>query len=130
MFPGYQVVSASLRVYQSSVTGLPYGSTNLGVLVAEGIAYGATLDAADGAAAGIGTPVLASSTATVGVRTVDVTAITQLLWAGRASNAYRIQYRLRFSTTTDGGSDVDFVTIVPGEAGTNYPTLTVTYEYP
>jgi hypothetical protein len=125
--PEYQVVAATLDVHQSTVIGTPYAS--LGNLLAEGLPYGVALDPSDEAATPIG-PVVLSTTTALGAKTADVTAITQALWVNRVATGYRMQYRVRFTAESDLDAGFDFIELPSGESTTNYPTLTVTFEYP
>ncbi len=91
---GTNVAAATLRLYQASVSGLPYGGA-LGNVVVDHMNYGTSLDGTDYAAvallSNIGT---LSSDGSVSYKTLEVASRVQNdLDNGRA----RSQYRLRFS---------------------------------
>jgi hypothetical protein len=121
---GATIVGATLSLYQAGSTGAPYAE--LGNVVVEHVDYGDMLDPTDYATTPLGgTAATLSTNATVGYKTVDVTARVA---ADVAAARSRSQFRLRFSTldsNNDGGSD--FAQFNDAEAAANRPVLSVTY---
>jgi hypothetical protein len=128
------LVAAGLTIYQDTVTGTPYGMTNLGALRVQRVDYGGALDGSDFALMGdpVTSLVVASNANTeLGQSfTTDVVTI-----AGGCVGAARCQFRLRFARdtedpATDGG--FDYVTISSGEHAVEAqrPTLSLTWEVP
>lgn len=117
------VQSAILTINQSSVLGTPY--VDLGSLVVDHVDFGGSLDAGDfnggTLASNIGT---ISGDAGTGLKTLDVTSFVQAdISAARTTS----QFRLRFSSLTDGNNDLDAAVIDSVETGVS-PELTITLE--
>jgi hypothetical protein len=149
-----KVTSATLSVYQYTLASDPYLS--LGSLLAESIDYGTSLDATDLTRAPLtyfgcrrcttlcicqlGTwddvytlnSRLTSGYLSAGYKSVLVTSKVDDDRAARASRGNRCQFRLRFSSTTDGDAAYDYAGFYTSEAAStaNRPRLSVTYEYP
>lgn len=122
---GATIVSATLRLYQSTTVGSPYAK--LGNVVVEHVDYGDALGPAGYSAVPLegGAPPVISSDASVGPKTTGVaTAVTNDLTAGRI----HAQFRLRFSNTDANNDGVsDFAQFNDAEAPLNRPILSVTY---
>lgn len=122
---GATVTVASLRCSQTGVTQAPYAA--LGVIVVDRVDLGPALDGADHGSVAL-TPNVGqlSGDATLAVKVVDVTAaVVADLAAARATS----DFRLAFTTPTDGDNQPDratFSAIQPGEE----LVLRVTYSQP
>ncbi len=119
------VVQATLTTHQFNVAGTPF--TDLGPDVdTYMVDLGAALDAADIDAYASGTYIgVMSDTATLGPRTLDVTAAVQ---AALGMSAGRFDFQFRFSTATDSNNDNDFTNFAdPGNiaATPTPPMLTI-----
>ncbi|MCR4302469.1 MAG: hypothetical protein NUV51_12765 [Sulfuricaulis sp.] len=122
------IVQATLKLYQASQVGTPYN--NLGVVVADHVNYGSTLDGSPGDYDGGLIISLGnfSTTSAIGYQNMDVTArVVDDISSARV----RSQYRLRFSfleINNDFASD--YVQFTDGEdsccAVNSPPQLTVT----
>lgn len=125
-----EIVSATLGVFQENGAQLGSPYTDLGVLHAERVDYGASLDASDLdlAALDAASPVL-SSDANVGWKTVEVAPSVEAAWAARATLGNRAQFRLRFATNTDGDASGDTARFCSSE-GVDKPYLTIQYLSP
>lgn len=138
------IVTATLYVYQyMTTTADPYAV--LGNVIAQSVYYGSSLEAAD-----FSTPVLRyttrcikgigfctyddvytlSTSGTAGYRSVTVTGKVSRDLAERTARGSRSQFRLKFSTDTNGDSAYNYAGFYPGDSSTNKPYLYVTYEYP
>jgi DNA-binding beta-propeller fold protein YncE len=102
---GTSVAAATLRLYQASVSGSPYGSGTLGSVVVDHVNYGASLDGTDYATGSLLSNVgTLSSDGSVGYKTLGVSSRVQNdLNNGRV----RSQYRLRFSLLDANSSASD-----------------------
>lgn len=135
-----KITDATLRVYQSSMAGTPYGSgsSNLGSLRAESVNYGLSLTTA-----AYSTPTLtflgfplAYTVSTSSLNTSKYATVTNKVvddWNNRASRGSRSQFRLRWSLrdkTLDGASDQVSIYMGENTSLTYKPRLSVTYEYP
>lgn len=149
-----KITSATLYAYQYTMSADPYVS--LGSLLAESVDYGVSLDATDLLRAPLQylgcrrcttlcicqigwwddvytlNSRLTSGYALSGYKSVVVTSKVEADRAARASRGNRCQFRLRFSSTTDGDGAYDYAGFYTSEAASadNRPKLTVTYEYP
>jgi hypothetical protein len=104
--PGALIESALLRLDQQAVSGSPYLSH--GALLLEHVDFGPSLDAGDFDVAPLSGGLVLAPNATVGLKTLDVTALLQ---ADLAAGRRRAQFRLRFATLTtdtDGENDCAF----------------------
>ena len=119
---GTRVLSATLQVYQTSVSGAPY--TTLGEIRADHVDYGEALDYDE-----FGIPFLGSSTAGVisrdpslGWKLLDV---TDRVVADLADGRTRSQYRLRFGIRYDDDAVNDWALFEDGDMsqGTSNPPL-------
>lgn len=123
---GMTIVSATLRLYQYTVTGTPY--TTLGTIVADHVNFGSSLDAADYSAAALTSSIgTISNSATIEWKTLDVSSYVQ---ADINSSRTSSQYRIRFTTGTDsdGIEDLSRNESVENFGSTgNRPELVVTY---
>lgn len=135
------ITSASLTAYQVQVAGNPYGKW--GVLSAESVDYGPSLDASDYSTAVLltyfgkfcflfGCPdyVTLSADGTIGSRTVLVTGKVSRDWAARATRGNRSQFRLNYQAMTTPANAINWAGFSTSEDPTNKPRLDVTYEYP
>jgi hypothetical protein len=123
--PGGTIGSATLRLYQESVQGNPYGE--LGNVVVDHLDYGAALDSAD-----FDAPALTSNIGTLSSNAnleYKSLVVTSRVLADIAAGRPRSQFRIRFSGN-DGNNDGsnDNATFTDGEwlLG-NYPKLQVTF---
>lgn len=124
---GSSIVSATLRLHQTAVSGNPY--TDLGDVVVDHMDYGLSLDPGDYAAAPLA--------ANIGTLSTDddfvykQLAVASQVRADIMAPRVRSQFRLRFSTadySNDGQSD--FVQFADADASTNNPVLVVRYRAP
>jgi len=121
---GSTIVSATLRMYQYSITGTPY---SLGTIAVDHVNFSTSIDSGDYSGGTISSSIgTISNNTTVEYKTLAVTAHVQAdLTAGRTSS----QYRLGFTTTVGPGSD----NMALFESAENYgstgnrPELVVTY---
>lgn len=124
---GAVVRSATLRVYQESVAGDPYGS--LGDLVVDHVDVGSALDEDDFAEPGLEPNVGAISASSVlEVKTLDVTdSVTADVVADRTETGFR----LRFRRGADGSRATATLTTAedPNDTG-NPPVLVIVYTVP
>lgn len=124
---GATIENATLRLYQSSVQGDPYGVGSR--IMADHLDYGDVLENTDYGAASLSTSfAILSTTATVEWKEADVTdAVRNDL----TNNRTRSQYRLHFAIETQGGNVAgDFAYFESGEnySGTGKtPQLVVKY---
>ncbi|PNY79903.1 Ig-like domain-containing protein [Deinococcus koreensis] len=126
---GATVVSATLGVHQSSVTGTPYTSLDVGSsdLRLDHVNYGVSLTSTDFDPTVYATLGDISSSSALGAKSLAVLgALNADLAAGRS----RSQYRLRFAALTDGDGQADFAWLHSGDHGAHAPTLEVTYLTP
>lgn len=123
------IVSASLSVYQFSVSGAPYTDLDVGVsdLILDHVNYSTTLTGTDFDPTVYGTLGDISSSALVGSYAKSVLSA---LKDDRSAGRTRSQYRLRFAKLTDGDGNADIAYLRQGESATNKPTLTFTYLIP
>jgi len=116
------VTSATLRIYQSSVTGNPYSIG--GSITVDHMDYGGDITSDDysssALASGIGT---ISSNGTTEWKTLDVTSRV----ADDLSKHTSSQFRLRFTTETAGGDDVALFSSKSSGYDSNPPQLVVSY---
>lgn len=122
---GSTIASATLRVYQYSISGTPY--TLLGTIVVDHVNFGSSIDTTDYSggtlSSNIGT---ISNNTTIEYKTLDVASNVQTdLNDGRTSS----QYRLRFTTETAPGDNnlANFETAENFGGSGNRPELVVTY---
>ena len=122
---GKTIEKVTLRMYQRSVSGTPYAGSNS--LVVDHIDYSNSLEGADydksPIASNIGT---LTSNAAVEWKDLDITSrFNNDLTNSRS----RSQYRIKFSTETDGDGSEDFVYFDSANSGynTNTPQLVVKY---
>jgi hypothetical protein len=124
------ITGATLGIYQENGAhaGAPYA--NLGLLHAERVAFGATLDASDLDLVALDfADYVLSGDATVGWKTVEVGASVAAAWTDRATLANRAQFRLRFATNTNSDAAGDTARFSASE-GAFPPYLTIQYDYP
>lgn len=126
---GVNVIAATLRTGQNSVTGDPYGE--FGGLVVDHVDLGAGLNNTDFGAAPLAAVIGTLSTnATQEAKSVDVTGAVQ---ADVAAARTTSDYRLYFVGAPDGEADDDFVhltnTGVPGAVNVE-PVLIIDYNVP
>jgi hypothetical protein len=123
--PGATMTSATLRLYQESVQGNPYG--DLGSVIVDHLDYGASLDSAD-----FDAPTLASNIGTLSTNAnieYKTLVVTNRVLADIAVGRSRSQFRLRFSGA-DGNNDGnnDNATFTDGEWQlSNFPKLEVRF---
>jgi hypothetical protein len=123
--PGATVVSATLRLHQSAVTGAPY-ATHGDVLV-DHVDIGTSLDAGDFGALPL-IPALGTLSDDAGIESKDVDVTAAVLadvLAGRTTS----DFRLYFPLPTDGDGAEDYVQFddVEGHFGDGVPVLEVEY---
>ena len=122
------VQSIQLRFYQVNVTGTPYAK--LGNLLIKHVDYGSALDSA-----AFGTPELHSGTLSPHTGpgqwyTITASTIGDWIESDLSAGRNRTQFRLQFSSETDGDGVQDTISFESGEnsLGTgNVPQLTITY---
>lgn len=122
---GATVTLASLRCSQTGVTQAPYAT--LGVILVDRVDLGAALDGADHGSVAL-TPNLGqlSGDATLAVKVLDVTgAVVADLAAARPTS----DFRLAFTTPTDGDNQPDRATFSATQAGEEL-VLRVSYTVP
>jgi len=163
------VLSATLKAYQGSVTGTPYADLNAGVCLGslsegegelsaqalpqpqlvpiipitpiipiftcdsallEHVNYGSSLTGAD-----FETPVLStianlSNSSSVGMKSASVLTAVKDDLNNLAARGNRSQYRVRFPIGTDADGNADISRFNTADAGSNRPTLEVTYLIP
>lgn len=125
---GITIEQATLRLYQTSIIGNPYGVGG-GAIKVDHMDYGGTLENSDYGLAALSTNFATLSTsATVGWKEVDVTdAARNDLTAGRT----RSQYRIHLTTESIGGDvtgDFAYFESADNSVGTgNTPQLVVRY---
>jgi hypothetical protein len=123
---GAQVISATLRVYQSYIGNGPYPT--LGDLVVDQAVYGNVLDAGAYGRTfpsnqGLG-PL--STDATLETKSADVTDAVALDVATARTQS---QFRLRFTVESNSDGGVDYVLFTnAGNPSPSQPTLVVTYQ--
>jgi hypothetical protein len=122
--PDVRVEHASLRLYQGSISGTPYDNGD--VVVVDEMAYGPELDTGDYDLAALDEEIgVLSTDATVGLRTLDVTAAVQnAIASGRPNAEFRIRFRNDAAmgrAIFDGPKDFD------GNPGVNPPRLLIRY---
>jgi hypothetical protein len=124
---GRSVISATLRMYQSSVLGIPYVDLG-GTMVVDHVDFGSSIGVSD----------LAGGTLTPNVGTISTTAnsewktlgVTGYVQADIDSGRTTSQFRLRFSTDTDSNNDSDYALLEGAEnfgGSGNVPELVVIY---
>lgn len=124
---GATIEQATIRLYQTSVIGNPYGVG--GAIKVDQMDYGSTFENSDYGMAAISTSFTTlSSSATVGWKEVDVTdAVRNDRSAGRT----RSQYRIHMTTESTGGDvtgDFAYFESADNSVGTgNTPQLVVRY---
>jgi hypothetical protein len=126
---GATIVSAVLQLRQAGVTGDPYGS--FGNVLVQHVDFGPAVDATDFNSALIGlTPGALSTDATLGTKTIDVTArVSADVVAGRAQSDFRFKFSSATTVTADGLSDSALFTeagSIPGAP--NAPQIVVIYQ--
>jgi len=122
---GKTIEKVTLRMYQRSVTGTPYGTSNN--LIVDHIDYGNSLEAADYDKSPIASDIGAlSPNAVVQWKDLDVTSSFN---NDLTNSRSRSQYRIRFATETDGDGSEDFTYFDSANPGysTNTPQLVVKY---
>ncbi|OGV93605.1 hypothetical protein A3B57_00450 [Microgenomates group bacterium RIFCSPLOWO2_01_FULL_47_10] len=125
---GVTIDQAVLKMYQTSVTGNPYGVGG-GSIKVDHLDYGDALENNDYSLAAISSSFgTLSSEASVGWREVDVTDAVR---NDRTNSRSRSQYRLHFATETEGGDvtgDFAYFEAANNSNGTgNTPQLFVRY---
>jgi hypothetical protein len=124
---GATVVQATLLTSQVSVAGAPFSA--LGVLLAEHVNPGGTIDGADFSGAALSTAVVLSDNPALGSRSVDATGAVQAdLAAGRTRSCFRMRFAVQ--GTVLGAADL--VTMQDRSdlagTGTQLPVLVVRYQ--
>jgi hypothetical protein len=129
------ITSATIYLYQYSVSGSPYGPTRLGDVLWRHVDYGATLDAADFA-----TPLLVhtgnggtlSTNAAYEWKSSIVTLSVRDDFASRVARGNRSEFQIRYTSDTTSPVTTEYAYFYPCEttAPTNRPYLSVTYEHP
>lgn len=124
---GATIEQATLKIYQVSVVGDPYGA-GLRVML-DHLDYGTTLEHADFSAASLSSSFTTLSTnASVGWKEVDV---TDQVRSDLSNNRERSQYRLHMATETVGGTvtgDFAYFEAADNSTGSGYtPQLVVRY---
>ena len=122
------VQSIQLRFYQTNVTGTPYAK--LGNLLIQHVDYGSTLDNAAYDTPVLHSAILSPHTGSGEWYTITANTISDWIEADLAAGRSRTQFRLQFSTETDGDGLQDTASFESGENyfGTgNVPQLTITY---
>jgi hypothetical protein len=127
---GATITGATLTVYQESVTNYPFGSTRLGSLEVERVAYGSSLSGSDfNVAASPSVAIVIGNDAQIEPKAAELVSI-----AGACAGAATCQFRLRFTRDTEAPSDgeFDYVTISSAESSvaSRRPTLRLTWETP
>ena len=124
---GVTIDQATLRLYQTSVIGDPYGAGG-GSIKVDHLDYGDSLENSDYAVAAISTSFATlSSSGSVGWKEVDV---TDALRNDRTNSRSRSQYRIHLTTESEGGVSGDFAYFesANNNVGTgNTPQLVVRY---
>ena len=122
---GKTIEKVTLRMYQRSVSGTPYAGSNS--LVVDHIDYSNSLEGADYDKSPIASNIRTlTSNAAVEWKDLDITSrFNNDLTNSRS----RSQYRIKFSTETDGDGSEDFVYFDSANSGynTNTPQLVVKY---
>lgn len=125
---GKTIDQATLRLYQTSVIGDPYGAGG-GSIKVDHLDFGDSLDNSDYAVAAISSSFATlSSSATVAWKEVDV---TDALRNDRTNSRSRSQYRIHLTTETVGGDatgDFAYFESADNNTGSGYtPQLVVRY---
>jgi hypothetical protein len=127
----YCVNQATLFVDQSGVNGMPYGSTNLGNLIAEVVDVGGTFEAADYAAPLVPAPGFESATVTLAtdpmLGTKSVSNASQVRTARSAAVDANVRWRIRFQNDGAASGTVDNITLTNT---TGAASLFIRYEVP
>ncbi len=122
------IKSIQLRFYQVNVTGTPYAK--LGNPVMQHVDYGGALDNAAYDAPVLHSATLSPHTGSGEWYTITATTITDWIENDLTSGRTRFQFRLQFSTETDGDGLQDTISFESGDNyfGTgNVPQLVITY---
>lgn len=127
----YCVNQSTLFVDQSGVNGTPYGSTNLGNLIAEVVDVGGTFEATDYSAALVPAPLFDSATVTLAtdpmLGTKSVSNASQVRTARSALIDANVRWRIRFQNDGVSSGTVDNITLTNTNTSS---TLFIRYEVP
>lgn len=128
---GAEIISATLRIYQSHFSGDPYNK--LGKPLVEHVSYDTFVHEANGEAQYTmapldntipATPSL-STNAELGYKTLDVTLAVR---ADLAAARSRAQFRLRFEKEASDEYQSNMTFWTSGESDTNQPELVIAYK--
>jgi hypothetical protein len=122
------VQSIQLRFYQANVTGTPYAK--LGNLLIKHVDYGSTLGNAAFDTPELHSATLSPHTGSGEWYTITAGTIGDWIESDLSAGRTRTQFRLQFSSETDGDGTQDTISFESGENyfGTgNIPQLTITY---
>ncbi len=122
------IKSIELRFYQVNVTGTPYAK--LGNLLMQHVDYGGALDNAAYDAPVLHSAILSPHTGSGEWYVITATTVGDWIENDLASGRTRFQFRLQFSSETDGDGLQDTISFESGDNyfGTgNLPQLTITY---
>jgi pSer/pThr/pTyr-binding forkhead associated (FHA) protein len=125
---GATINSIELSFYQVSVTGAPYAK--LGNLLLKHVDYGSSLDSVDYDLPAFHSAILAPHTGAGEWYTITSTTIADWIEQNLTLGRTRLQFRLQFSTETDGDGDQDTVSFESADnsLGTgNVPQIVITY---